>query len=211
MTTNWTPEAIVYIVDDDPLIRESLSRMFASRGVDVAAFVGAQQFLEHDLKDRPGCLVLDYQMPETNGLELQAELNARHIDVPIIFLTAHGDIPTSVKAVRSGAVDFLTKPVDQEQLLQTVRKAIEWHARHRAETRELREFRSLVDSLSPREHQVMVLAVEGLLNKQIARRLGITERTVKEHRGRVMKRTGVKSIAQLARMCEKLRISTMDK
>ena len=117
--------------------------------------------------------------------------------------TAHGDIPTSVKAMRFGAVDFLTKPVEQEVLLRSVRNAIEWHVQHRKEASAIREFRQQVGTLSQREYQVMLLVVEGLLNKQIARQLGITERTVKEHRGQVMKKTGSQSIAQLARLCER--------
>ena len=203
MASHSTPKSIVYIVDDDPLIRESLTRMFTSLGMDVSTFADARQFLDHDREDLPGCLILDYQMPGQNGIELQEELIARQDDLPIIFLTAHGDIPTSVKAVRSGAVDFLTKPVEQQVLLRSVRNAIQWHIQHRDETAALRDFRQQVATLSPREYQVMLLAVEGLLNKQIARRLGITERTVKEHRGQVMKKTGTQSIAQLARLCER--------
>lgn len=203
MPSNSAPKTILYIVDDDPLIRESLTRMFTSLGMDVSTFADARQFLDHQREDLPGCLILDYQMPGRNGIQLQEELIARHDDLPIIFLTAHGDIPMSVQAMRSGAVDFLTKPVGQRVLLQRVREAIEWHVQHRDETAALRDFRRKVDALSPREYQVMLLAVEGLLNKQIARRLGITERTVKEHRGQVMKKTGTQSIAQLARLCER--------
>lgn len=203
MPSNSSPKSIVYIVDDDPLIRESLTRMFTSLGMDVSTFADARQFLDHQREDIPGCLILDYQMPGRNGIQLQEELIARHDDLPIIFLTAHGDIPTSVQAVRSGAVDFLVKPVTQRVLLQRVREAIEWHVQHRDENAAVRDFRQQVDTLSPRECQVMLLAVEGLLNKQIARRLGITERTVKEHRGQVMKKTGTQSIAQLVRLCER--------
>jgi FixJ family two-component response regulator len=190
-------------VDDDPLVRESLTRMFKSLGMDACAFADARQFLDHQREDLPGCLILDYQMPGQNGIQLQEQLIARHDDLPVIFLTAHGDIPMSVKAVRSGAIDFLTKPVTQQALLRSVREAIQWHIQHRDETAALRDFRQKVDSLSPREYQVMLLAVEGLLNKQIARRLKITERTVKEHRGQAMKKTGTESIAQLARLCER--------
>ena len=197
------PEATVYIVDDDPLIRESLKRMFSSLGGHVAIFADARQFLDHELEDLPGCLILDFKMPGQNGIELQQELIARQVDLPIIFLTAHGDIPTSVQAVRSGAVDFLTKPVEQQVLLRSVQKAIQWHHQHRKEMASLRDFHRKVGNLSERERHVMLLAVEGLLNKQIARRLGITERTVKEHRGRVMRKTGIESIAQLARLCER--------
>ena len=183
--------------------------MFTSLGMDVSTFADARQFLDHDREDLPGCLILDYQMPGQNGIELQEELIARHDDLPIIFLTAHGDIPMSVKAMRSGAVDFLTKPVGQQVLLRSVRNAIQWHIQHRDEKAAVRDFRRHVDTLSPREFEVMLLAVEGLLNKQIARRLEITERTVKEHRGQVMKKTGTQSIAQLARLCERAGIEPM--
>jgi FixJ family two-component response regulator len=177
--------------------------MFTSLDMQVAAFASARQFLEHEREDVPGCLILDFQMPDQNGIELQEELIARQNDLPIVFLTAHGDIPTSVKAVRSGAVDFLIKPVEQPILLQKVREAIQWHRLYREEAAAVRQFRQQVDSLTERERHVMLLAVEGLLNKQIARRLGIKERTVKEHRGRVMKKMATQSIAQLARLCER--------
>ena len=203
MASSSTPESILYIVDDDPLVRESLTRMFTSLGMVVSAFADARQFLDHDQEDLPGCLILDYQMPGQNGIELQEELIARDDDLPIIFLTAHGDIPMSVKAMRSGAVDFLTKPVGQQVLLRSVQNAIQWHVQHRDKKAAVRDFRRQVATLSPREYQVMLLAVEGLLNKQIARRLEITEHTVKEHRSQVMKKTDTESIAQLARLCER--------
>lgn len=199
-------KAIIYIVDDDPLIRQSLTRMFRSLGMDSLAFADPREFLNHTREDLPGCLILDFQMPGQNGIELQQELVSRHDDLPIIFLTAHGDIPTSVQAVRAGAVDFLTKPVPQQILLQAIHNALQQHAEHRDEAAALRSFRRRVESLSPREFQVMLLATEGLLNKQIASRLSITERTVKEHRGRIMRKTGVQSIAQLARLCERVGI-----
>ena len=208
MAAHSTPKSIVYIVDDDHLIRQSLTRMFRSLGMAVSAFADARQFLDYDREDLPGCLILDHRMPGQNGIELQEELIARQDELPIIFLTAHGDIPTSVKAVRSGAVDFLTKPVEQQTLLRSVRSAIQWHSQHRDEAAAIRDFRQQVDTLSQREFQVMLLAVEGLLNKQIASRLGITQRTVKEHRGRVMKKTGALSIAQLARLCERAGIES---
>lgn len=203
MPSPSSSHAIVYIVDDDSLIRESITRMFVSLDINVCAFENAQQFLDYHREDVPGCLILDYKMPGMDGLELQEELVARQDDLPIVFLTAHGDIPTSVNAVRSGAADFLTKPVEQQVLLQSVSSAIDWHVQHRNSVADVRDFRQRVDTLTPREHQVMLLAVEGLLNKQIGKRLGITERTVKEHRHQVMKKTGAPSIAQLARLCER--------
>lgn len=203
MQTQSAPKAIVYVVDDDPLICKSLARMFASLGIDAVTFSDARQFLDHAREDRPGCLILDYQMPGKNGIELQDDLIAQQDDLPIIFLTAHGNIPTSVQAMRSGAVDFLTKPVEQQVLLQSVHKAIEWHVQHREQLTEMRKFRQQLESLSQREYQVMMLAIEGLLNKQIARRMNITERTVKAHRSQVMKKTETVSIAHLARLCER--------
>jgi FixJ family two-component response regulator len=203
MPLESTSKSIVYIVDDDPLIRESSKRLFSSFDMIAETFANAQQFLDHHREDLPGCLILDYQMPEKNGLELQQELIARKDDLPIIFLTAHGDIPTSVKAIRSGAVDFLTKPVEQQVLLESVRKAIDWHIQHRALGAEVRDTHRRIKSLTPREYQVMQLAIEGLLNKQIAKQLGIAERTVKEHRHQVMKKMGTSSIARLAQLCER--------
>lgn len=209
MTSHSSIESIVYIVDDDPLIRESLTRMFTSLGMTARAFADSGQFLEFDRDELPACLILDFQMPGKNGLQLQEELASRNDDLPIIFLTAHGNIPRSVKAVRSGALDFLTKPVKQQVLLRSVRNAIQWHREHLDDAAAIREFRRQVNTLSEREHQVMLLAVDGLLNKQIARRLGITERTVKEHRGQVMKKTGTQSIAMLARLCERAGITPL--
>ncbi len=210
MTAEMTSDSVVYIVDDDPLVRRALTRTFKSLELQVAAFASAREFLDSDREDLPGCLILDVHMPDQTGIELQAELIARQVDLPIIFLTAHGDIPMTVKAIRSGAVDFLTKPVDQHQLVRTVRESIDRHAHQREESAALREFRQRVDSLSKREYQVMTLAVAGMLNKQIASRLGITERTVKEHRGRVMKKTGTTSIAKLARLCEKAGVLALE-
>lgn len=202
-TGSTLDNAIVYIVDDDPLVRDALTRMFKSLELRVAAFASAGEFLDSQRADSPACLILDVQMPEQTGIELQQQLVAGDIDLPIIFLTAHGDVPMTVQAMRSGASDFFTKPVDQDQLVRAVQEALQRHAAQREENAALREFRGRVASLSQRERQVLTLAVAGLLNKQIASRLGITERTVKEHRGRVMKKTGIASIAELARLCER--------
>jgi FixJ family two-component response regulator len=200
-------DAIVYVVDDDASVRKAMTRMFKSLGLEVAAFGAAREFLDYERRDVPGCLLLDVQMPGQTGIELQEELAAHRVDLPIVFMTGHGDIPMTVKAMRSGAVDFLTKPVDEQQLIDTVRQAIQRHARERLESADLREFRQRVDSLSKREHEVMNLVIGGMLNKQIARRLGITEYTVKVHRGRVMEKTGTESVAELVRLCERSGIS----
>ena len=205
---NSTPkDAIVYIVDDDPLVRNALIRMFKAVQLRVAAFASPREFLDRPRENVPACLILDVQMPGQTGIELQRQMVAADIDLPIIFLTAHGDIPMTVQAMQSGAVNFFTKPVDQDQLVHAVGEAIERHASQREEMATLRAFRQRVESLSEREHQVLTLAIAGLLNKQIASRLKITERTVKEHRGRVMKKTGVHSIAELARLCERAGIA----
>ncbi len=202
--------AIVYVVDDDVSVRKAMTRMFKSLGLEVATFSTAREFLDCRQKDVPGCLILDVQMPGLTGLELQEELVAHQVDLPIVFMTGHGDIPMTVKAMRSGAVDFLPKPVDEQQLVQTVHQAIERNARKRHETATLSDFRQRVDSLSKRESEVMTLVISGLLNKQIASRLGITEHTVKVHRGRVMEKTGVDSVAQLVRLCERSGVARPD-
>ena len=203
-------DAIVYVVDDDISVRKAMTRMFKSLGLEVATFGTAREFLDCRRKDVPGCLILDVQMPGLTGLELQEELVAHQVDLPIVFMTGHGDIPMTVKAMRSGAVDFLPKPVDEQQLVQAVHQAIERNARKRQESAILSDFRRRVDSLSKRESEVMTLVISGLLNKQIASRLGITEHTVKVHRGRVMEKTGVDSVAQLVRLCERSGVARPD-
>ncbi len=193
----------VHIVDDDPLVRDALTRVFRSAELRVATYESAQAFLDRDKDDGPGCVILDVQLPDKSGMQLQQTLIERDIDLPVIFLTGHGDIPMTVQAMRSGAINFFTKPVTSEELLTAVHAAIQDHESQRADNAELDEFRRRVDTLSARERQVMSLAISGLLNKQIASRLGITERTVKEHRGRVMRKTDIDSIAELARLCER--------
>jgi FixJ family two-component response regulator len=196
-------DAMIYVVDDDDLVRRATVRAFTSLGFQVKSFESAREFLDHDRFDLPGCLILDVQMPGKSGIELQQELAAHHVDLPIVFITGHGDIPMSVKAMKAGAADFLPKPVDQQQLVQTVSQAINRHAAARHQTAELDEFRRRVDSLTTREQEVMDLVVRGVLNKQIARRLGIAVDTVKVHRGRVMSKTGVDSLAELVRLSER--------
>lgn len=196
-------DAIVYVVDDDASVRRAVERLLRSAGLQVEAFETAGAFLEHERADAPGCLVLDVRMPGRSGIELQEELTAHGVDLPIVFMTAHGDIPMSVKAIKDGAVDFLPKPVQEEVLLDVVNKAIERHAREREESSDIHEFELLVDTLTPREREVMDLVILGLLNKQIALRLEISLVTVKVHRGRVMTKTGVGSVAELVRLCER--------
>lgn len=205
-----TAEAIVYVVDDDASVRESLRRIFKSHGIQVSTFQSAREFLDWTRPEVPACLLLDVQMPGKTGIQLQEELVANEVNLPIVFMTAHGDIPMTVKAMQKGAVNFLQKPVNDDQLLETIRMAIDRNVQDRKMSADQREFLERVQSLSKREHEVMTQVITGKLNKQIARRLGITEYTVKVHRGRVMEKTGVPSLAELVRLCDRLGIATAD-
>ena len=200
----------VYVVDDDESVRSALSRLLRSEGLDVEAFATAEAFLEHPRPDEPGCLVLDVQMPGLTGLDLQRALAESGAELPIVFMTAHGDIPMSVRAMKEGAVDFLPKPVESEVLLATVRGALEKGAVEHDREHEIRTFRNAVERLTPREHEVLALVVAGHLNKQIAARLGISLVTVKVHRGRGMEKTGVDSLAELARLWERAGLALPD-
>ena len=211
MTSDTTPpNAMVYILDDDPSVRKAMTRLFKSVDLPVSTFETAADSLNHQRDDVPGCLILDVDMPDQTGLELQEELTAQHFDLPIVFMTGHGDIPMTVKAMQAGAVDFLPKPVDHSILLDTVRKAIDRHARDRHGLADLRDFQQRVETLTKREYEVMTWVVAGLLNKQIAKKMGITEYTVKVHRRRVMEKTGVDSVAELARRSERCGIAAAD-
>lgn len=195
--------ATVYVVDDDESILRAMTRLFRSAGFLVRTFKSAGEFLEAPYTDGLACLLLDLTLPGMSGAELQQELLQRGGDLPIIILTGHGDVPAAVRAMKRGAIDFLSKPVDNEQLLDSVRQAIaDFAIRHR-QSLEIREFEMRVQSLTSREREIMLLVITGQLNKQIAIRLGITETTVKVHRGRVMEKTGVASAAELVRLCER--------
>jgi FixJ family two-component response regulator len=191
---------IVFAVDDDPLVRDSLADLLESAGFTVRTFGSATDFLRSERPDLPACLILDVELPGRSGLDLQAELTKSGVDMPVIFLTGRGDIPMSVRAMKAGAVEFLTKPFREQELLDAVREAL----RRDSETSELRK---RLRTLTPREHQVLTLVVTGLLNKQIAGELGTTEETIKVHRGRVMSKMGAGSLAELVRMAGKLKIS----
>jgi FixJ family two-component response regulator len=193
----------VYVVDDDESVRRAMTRLFHAEGFLVRTFESAGDFLSSSRADGPSCLLLDLKIPGMSGSELQQVLLHRGVDLPIIFLTGYGDIPSAVTAMKLGAIDFLSKPVDNDQLLDTVRKAIADYANRRHQSREVREFERRVQSLTCREREVMLLVITGMLNKQIAIRLGITETTVKVHRGRVMAKAGVASTAELVRLCER--------
>jgi FixJ family two-component response regulator len=199
-------EAIVFVVDDDPSVRRSLKRLIRSAGFTVESFVSAQEFLERPRPDIPGCLVLDIQMPGLSGLDLQDELAAAKLNLPVIFLTGYGTVPASVRALKAGAVDFLEKPVDDGVLLDAIHQAIERNRRARMEQAEITEIQRRVDSLSPREREVCALLVTGMLNKQIASELGTAEKTIKVHRGRLMKKMQAGSMAELVRLAGKLDI-----
>lgn len=194
----------VFLIDDDASVRKALSRLIRSAGYDVQAFASARDFLDHSAIGRTAaCLVLDVSMPGLSGLDLQAELNAANIQLPIIFITGHGDIPMSVRAMKQGAMDFLPKPVKDKELLKAVEQALAQSDRHHTEQREREIIEERMERLTPREREVMILVVRGLLNKQIAFELGTTEKTVKVHRGRVMEKMEVQSLAALVRIAEK--------
>jgi len=200
---------VVYVVDDDPAVRKGLDRLLRSAGLAVEAFASAAEFLAWDGQDGIGCVVLDVRMPGISGMDLQADLVARGIDLPVIFLTGHGDIPMSVEAMKTGALDFLTKPVDAEVLLNAVRQALHRHRAARTGRLETQAMRTRMESLTPRELEVLRCVVTGALNKQIAAHLGIAEKTVKIHRARVMEKMSVASLAELVQTCQRAGIEPL--
>jgi FixJ family two-component response regulator len=199
------PESIVFVIDDDRMIREGLQSLIKSVGLCVETFASAQDFLAAKRPDAPACLILDVRMPGLNGLELQRKLSEANVHIPIIFITGHGDIPMSVRAMKEGAQEFLTKPVRGQDLLDAIQKAIASDRVLRKERAELSEIRARFDSLTPREKEVLDLVVAGLLNKQIADELGASELTIKTHRAHVMEKTHAESLAHLVRMAERLK------
>jgi FixJ family two-component response regulator len=201
------PNGIVFVVDDDPLVRDSVADLLRSAGWAVQMFASANQFIESARPDVPACLLLDVELPDLSGLDLQTELAKSGVGMPIVFLTGHGDIPMSVRAMKAGAVGFLTKPFRKEELFGAIREALLRDGELRKERSESGELRKRLGTLTPRERQVLALVVAGLLNKQIAGELGTTELTVKVHRGRVMRKMRADSLADLVRMAGKLNIS----
>ena len=202
-----TGDPIVFVVDDDSSMREALTDLITSVGLLVEAFKSAREFLEHRRGDAPACLVLDVRLPGLSGLDLQRELVRTEAPIPIIFITGHGDIPMSVRAIKEGAVEFLAKPFRDQELLDAIQHALEIDRAARQERSLVAEVRRRYESLTKREREVMRLVVSGLLNKQIAGELGSSEVTVKMHRGQVMRKMKAQSLVQLVRMAEKIGIT----
>ena len=196
----------IYLVDDEPSVRKALSRLLRSAGYEVTAFGSAKEFMQRHLADAPGCLVLDVTMPEISGIELQQWLARVRSPLPIIFITGNGDIPTSVQAMKGGAVDFLTKPVKDTDLLRAIEIALQRERKTRQARAEMNAIQERLDTLTPREREVLEHVVSGQLNKQIAGDLGTVEKTIKVHRARVMEKMGVQSLAELARLAERMGI-----
>jgi FixJ family two-component response regulator len=199
-------EPTVFVIDDDGSIREALKDLLESVGLRVETFASAPEFLQSSHSDAPSCLVLDIRMPGLSGLDLQREMAEANIHTPIIFITGHGDIPMTVRAMKAGAVEFLTKPFRDQDLLDAIQQALDHDRAARQEQAETAELRSRFDSLTPRESEVFALVVTGLLNKQIALQLGTSEITIKQHRHQVMRKMNADSFAELVRMAEKLEI-----
>jgi FixJ family two-component response regulator len=201
-----TDVSTVLVIDDDQLTRGALSSLFRSIGLAVKTFASATELLEHPLPDVPSCLVLDVRLPRLSGFDLQTELSRLGTKIPIIFITGHGDIPMSVKAMKAGAVDFITKPFRDQEMLDAVTAALERDTKRRKEDRADLDIRARFETLTPRERQIMALVTAGLMNKVVAARIGISEMTVKIHRGHVMRKMGAKSLADLVLVAENLGI-----
>ncbi len=195
--------ATVYVVDDDPSVRAGLARLLKSVGLTVKTFASAPDFLEEALSEEPGCVIADLRLPAMSGLELQDQLRARHLNLPVIFLTGFGTVPASVRAMKQGAVDFLEKPVDDQVLLDAIFQALEKDREQRSQQAEVKVLQDRLATLTPREYEVFALIITGRLNKQVAYELGTTEKTIKVHRARLLEKMQCDSLAQLVRLAAK--------
>lgn len=200
----------VFVIDDEGAMREALSSLFRSVGLQVKAFASAPEFLQSKLSDGPCCMVLDVRLPELSGLDFQTELARRNIQIPIVFMTGHGDIPMSVRAMKAGAVEFLPKPFRDQDMLDAVQTGLEQDRKRRKNAGDMTKLKASFDLLTAREKEILALVTAGLMNKQIAAEIGITEITVKVHRGNVMRKMGAKSLAQLVRMADALGVRRAD-
>ena len=202
-----TERPVVFVVDDDLAMREALQDLLASVGMDVRVFASTQDFMQTQRPDAPGCLVLDVRLPGASGLSFQEELPRAGVDLPVIFITGHGDIPMTVRAMKAGAVEFLSKPFRDQELLDAIDAAVERHRAQRREAALVAELRQRFAALTQREREVMALVSAGRVNKQIASDLGISEATVKVHRGQIMRKMQTTSLAQLVRIADRLGLS----
>jgi FixJ family two-component response regulator len=204
VTIHPEQQPIVFVIDDDASLREGLSRLFRSVGLQVETFASAPEFLQRKLPDGPRCLVLDVRLPGLSGLDFQSELGKADIDIPIVFMTGHGDIPMTVRAMKAGAVEFLPKPFRDQDMLDAVQIGLERDRERRKNAGDVARLKAGFISLTPREQEIMGFVTAGLMNKQIAGELGVSEITVKVHRGSVMRKMGAKSLAELVRMADAL-------
>jgi RNA polymerase sigma factor (sigma-70 family) len=200
--------SVIYVIDDDDSVREGVTDLLRSVGRTAHSFASTQDFLEAKRADAPGCIILDVRLPGPSGLEFQHMLHTLNIHLPVIFVSGHGDIPMSVRAMKSGAIEFLTKPINEQQLLDAVQAGVEYDRARRNEAKTSVRLRERLDSLTPREREVLTLVASGHRNKQIANTLGLSEMTVKVHRSQIMRKMRASSLVDIVRMADKLGVST---